>query len=181
MTRHRPSRHPVQHPLERPDPESRQVSRVRVLVIDNYDSFVFNLVQYLGPARRRVRRAAQRRDHRRRGRRGCAAAGVLLSPGPGTPERAGIMHDADRAVRRAAPDLRRLPGTPGDRRGVRRDRDPRAGAAARQDLAGHHEGAGVLAGLPDPFTATRYHSLAVVEYDAARRDRGHRAHASPAW
>jgi para-aminobenzoate synthetase component 2 len=90
-------------------------------------------------------------------------AGVLLSPGPGTPDRAGIMLDLIRAYADDDADLRRLPRPPGHRRGVRggRHRAPELLHGKTSEVT--HDGAGVLRGLPDPFTATRYHSLAVVE------------------
>jgi para-aminobenzoate synthetase component 2 len=118
---------------------------VRILVIDNYDSFVYNLVQYLGQlgADCEVRRSDELSVTEAVRR---AGAGVLLSPGPGTPAQAGVClgHQAIAAAYGArlaqAPEL--LHG--------------------RTSLV-QHTGAGVLAGLPVPFTATRYHSLAVVE------------------
>ena len=86
------------------------------------------------PARRRVRRAAQRRGRRRTTRRGYD--GVLLSPGPGTPETpASASTWSARCARRGAA-ARRLPRPPGDRRRVRRDGRARARAAARQDQPG---------------------------------------------
>jgi len=135
----------------------------RILVVDNYDSFTFNLVQLLegiGSDVEVVRNdalsgealAARRPD------------GVVLSPGPGTPERAGSMLDA----------LRRFAGfgTPvlgvclghqalgvafGGR--VVRARVPRHGKA----VAIRHDGAGVFRGLADPFEAALYHSLVIDE------------------
>ena len=92
---------------------------MRVLVIDNYDSFVYNLVQYLGQLG--VECEVRRNDEIRVAEVGrLRPAGVLLSPGPGTPDRAGIMLDLITRVRRQAADLRRLPRAPGDRRGLRR-------------------------------------------------------------
>ena len=132
---------------------------MRVLVIDNYDSFVYNLVQYLAQlgADCEVRRndAVSPDDV-------AAADGVLLSPGPGTPERAGSSMDV---VRRCREEGRPLFGVCLGHQAI--------GAVwgavverASELLHGKtsqvlHEGAGVLAGLPSPFTATRYHSLAV--------------------
>jgi para-aminobenzoate synthetase component 2 len=117
------------------------VSRLRVLVIDNYDSFVFNLVQYLGQLG--VDCDVRRNDEISVDEVGAAnPAGILLSPGPGTPERAGICMSgaAFGATVTRAPEL--LHG--------------------KTSLV-RHDGQGVLKGLPDPFIATRYHSLAVVE------------------
>jgi para-aminobenzoate synthetase component II len=135
---------------------------VRILVIDNYDSFVFNLVQYLGQLGADCE--VRRNDEITVDEVGSVdAAGLLLSPGPGTPERAGIMMDVITAYAGTLPMFGVCLG------------HQAIGAAfgatvtrARELLHGktsdvHHKGLGVLAGLPDPFTATRYHSLAVVE------------------
>ncbi len=130
----------------------------RILVIDNYDSFVFNLVQYLGQlgADCDVRRNDEVQVTHADG-----YDGVLLSPGPGTPEAAGVCVEMVRHCAGRVPLL-----------GVCLGHQAIAvayGAAvgrAPELLHGktslvHHAGQGVLAGLPAPFTATRYHSLAV--------------------
>jgi para-aminobenzoate synthetase component 2 len=130
----------------------------RVLVVDNYDSFVFNLVQYLGQlgAECVVRRndAVSVDDP-------AAFDGVLLSPGPGTPEDAGACVDL---VRNATVPL--LGVCLGHQAiavayGGVVERAPELLHGKTSEV--HHEGVGVLRGLPDPFTATRYHSLAVRE------------------
>jgi para-aminobenzoate synthetase component 2 len=135
---------------------------MRVLVIDNYDSFVFNLVQYLGQlgADCDVRRNDEI-DLAAVGRTG--AAGILLSPGPGTPERAGICMDVIREYGGKLPIFGVCLGHQafGAAYGATVNRAPELLHGKTSDV--HHKGAGVLAGLPDPFTATRYHSLAVVE------------------
>ncbi|SDY21056.1 anthranilate synthase, component II [Micromonospora pattaloongensis] len=134
---------------------------MRVLVIDNYDSFVFNIVQYLGQlgAECEVRRndEIELADVGRAG-----AAGVLLSPGPGTPERARLCIDIIREYGETLPIFGVCLGHQaiGAAFGATVTRAPELlhGKTSRV----HHRGDGVLAGLPDPFTATRYHSLAVV-------------------
>ena len=135
---------------------------MRILVIDNYDSFVFNLVQYLGQlgAECEVRRNDEI-DLATVGRSG--AAGILLSPGPGTPERAGICVDVIREYGGSLPIFGVCLGHQafGAAYGATVNRAPELLHGKTSDV--HHKGAGVLAGLPDPFTATRYHSLAVVE------------------
>ncbi|WP_216212408.1 aminodeoxychorismate/anthranilate synthase component II [Amycolatopsis aidingensis] len=133
---------------------------MRVLVIDNYDSFVYNLVQYLaqlGADCTVWRNDVVRLDEV------SGFDGVLVSPGPGTPERAGQSMDV---VRRCADSRTPMLGVClghqaiGAVYGATVDR-------AHELLHGktsqvRHAGAGVLAGLPDPFTATRYHSLTVL-------------------
>ena len=94
----------------------------RILVIDSYDSFVYNLVQYLGEL------GAEPIVHRNDALDVDEAIalepdGVLLSPGPGRPEDAGILCDADPGLRRARrAGARRVPRSPGDRPRLRRRR-----------------------------------------------------------
>ena len=130
----------------------------RVLVIDNYDSFVFNLVQYLGQLGVEV-------DVRRNDEVSVADAreydGILISPGPGTPEDAGVCMDV---VRQCAGDVPILGVCLGHQviaavYGGVVDRAPELLHGKTSQV--EHAGAGVLAGLPERFTATRYHSLAV--------------------
>jgi len=135
---------------------------MRVLVIDNYDSFVYNLVQYLGQLG--VECDVRRNDEIAVAEVGqLKPAGVLLSPGPGTPDRAGIMLDLIRAYAATMPILGVCLGHQaiGEAFGAVVTRAPELLHGKTSEVT--HDGAGVLRGLPDPFTATRYHSLAVVE------------------
>ena len=140
----------------------------RILVVDNYDSFVFNLVQYLGQLGAEV-------DVRRNDEVTPAEAlhyeGVLLSPGPGTPEDAGVCIDIVRLAAQSASHGSPHAAVPvlgvclGHQAiaaafGGTVDRAPEL-LHGKTSLV-YHRGEGVLAGLPRPFTATRYHSLAVV-------------------
>jgi para-aminobenzoate synthetase component 2 len=135
---------------------------MRVLVIDNYDSFVYNLVQYLGQlgadsvVRRNDEIAVDDIPT-------IGADAILLSPGPGTPQRAGICLDV---IRRCADDLPIFGVCLGHQAfgaayGATVQRAPELLHGKVSEV--HHTGLGVLAGQPDPFIATRYHSLAVVE------------------
>lgn len=133
---------------------------MKVLLIDNYDSFTYNLVQYLGEIGAScevVRNDAIQVDEI--GER--AAQALVISPGPCTPDEAGISVEA---VRRWAGELPIL--------GVCLGHQSIAVAfggrviSARELMHGKtsmisHDGRGVFAGLPNPFEATRYHSLAV--------------------
>ena len=130
----------------------------RILVIDNYDSFVFNLVQYLGQLDAEVE---VRRNDEVTPDEAVEYDGVLLSPGPGTPEDAGVCMDV---VRRCAGQVPILGVCLGHQAiaavyGGVVERAPEL-LHGKTSLV-HHHGEGVLAGLPEPFTATRYHSLAV--------------------
>ena len=148
---------------------------MRVLVVDNYDSFVFNLVQYLAQL---GADATVRRNDEVDLDELADVDGVLVSPGPGTPERAGASHRRDPG----APRERELPllgvclghQAIGVAFGGVVERAPEL-LHGKTSLV-HHDGAGVLAGLPDPFTATRYHSLHDPARHRARRARGHRPH-----
>ncbi|GHJ40280.1 aminodeoxychorismate/anthranilate synthase component II [Streptomyces sp. TS71-3] len=133
----------------------------RVLVVDNYDSFVFNLVQYLhqlGAECEVLRNDAVTPAH---AQQDGGFDGVLLSPGPGTPEKAGVSVDMVRACAET--------GTPvfGVCLGMQSMVVAYGGVVDRAPELLHgktspieHGGRGVFAGLPSPFIATRYHSLA---------------------
>ena len=130
----------------------------RILVIDNYDSFVFNLVQYLGQLGVDV---DVRRNDEVTVEEARAYDGILLSPGPGTPEDAGVCMDVVRGCAGEVPILGVCLGHQAIAAvyGGVVDRAPEL-LHGKTSLVEHH-GEGVLAGLPQPFTATRYHSLAV--------------------
>ncbi len=133
-----------------------------LLVIDNYDSFTYNLVQALGAlgaAPEVVRNdAATAEEIERR-----APARIVISPGPCTPREAGI---SNRVIQRLGPKVPILGVCLGHQciahalgGGVRRADRPMHGKTS--DVL--HGGAGVFAGLPSPFEAMRYHSLVVDE------------------
>ena len=133
----------------------------RILVIDNYDSFVFNLVQYLqqlGADCTVVRNdevtesVASQYD------------GILISPGPGTPEEAGISMAM---IKRAAEIKKPLLGVCLGHQaiatayGATVNRAPELLHGKTSQIS--HANDGVYQGIPSPFTATRYHSLAIQE------------------
>jgi para-aminobenzoate synthetase component II len=133
---------------------------MRVLVVDNYDSFVYNLVQYLAQlgAECVVRRndVVQLSDVD-------AADAVLISPGPSTPERAGASMDVIRyCADKRVPVLGVCLGHQaiGVVFGGTVDRAPEL-LHGKTSLV-EHDGVGVLHGVPSPFVATRYHSLTVL-------------------
>jgi len=130
----------------------------RVLVVDNYDSFVFNLVQYLAQLGAEV---DVRRNDEVDARDADAYDGVLLSPGPGTPEKAGVCVEMVQHCAGRTPLLGVCLGHQAIAvaYGGSVDRAPELLHGKTSEV--HHDGAGVLNGLPEPFTATRYHSLAV--------------------
>jgi anthranilate synthase component II len=131
-----------------------------LLMIDNYDSFTYNLVQYLGELGQDVRvvrndalSVEQIRD--------LAPERIVISPGPGTPDQAGVSLDLIKKLGSQIPILGVCLGhqSIGQAYGGRVVR-------ALQIMHGktsliHHSGRGVFAALPNPFQATRYHSLVV--------------------
>ncbi|MBI5155165.1 aminodeoxychorismate/anthranilate synthase component II [Candidatus Poribacteria bacterium] len=131
-----------------------------ILVIDNYDSFTYNLVQYLGELGATVQVARNDRitesllahlkpDH------------IVISPGPGTPDEAGESNMVLREHSKRIPTLGVCLGHQciGQVFGGKVIRAARLMHGKTSPIT--HDGKGVFAGLPDPFTATRYHSLAV--------------------
>jgi len=134
--------------------------RPRVLVIDNYDSFVYNLVQYLGEL------GADPLVHRHDALSldeifGLDPDAILISPGPGTPGDAGLSSEVIRAFAGRRPVL-------GVCLGHQCMGEVFGGAVVRAPQVMHgktslirHDGKGIFAGLPNPFEATRYHSLIV--------------------
>ena len=134
--------------------------RGQVLVVDNYDSFTFNLVQYLGElgARSAVIRNDSAAVSDIAARR---PAAVVISPGPGTPADAGICIDLIRAVGETIPVLGVCLGHQaiGEAYGGRVVRAPELMHGKRSPI--HHENGDLFAGLDSPLLATRYHSLVV--------------------
>ncbi len=131
-----------------------------ILVIDNYDSFTYNLVQYLGELGARVEvhrndrisleQIAAMRPER-----------IVLSPGPCTPAEAGICCDVIRAFGSSTPLLGVCLGHQciGAAYGGRIVRAGRLMHGKTSPI--HHDGQGLFADLPNPFEATRYHSLLI--------------------
>jgi para-aminobenzoate synthetase component 2 len=131
----------------------------KILVVDNYDSFVFNLVQYL--AQLGAQCTVVRNDEVEASE-ASTYDGVLISPGPGTPEKAGVSVEMIRyCAEKKIPLFGVCLGHQaiGVAFGATVSRAPEL-LHGKTSLV-HHHGAGVLKDLPTPFTATRYHSLAV--------------------
>ena len=131
----------------------------RILVVDNYDSFVYTIVGYLeqlGAECTVVRNDAVPATE------AAAYDGVLVSPGPGTPEDAGVSMDMIRECARIAKPMFGVclgHQALGVVAGAVVGRAPEL-LHGKTSLV-HHDGTGVLEGLPSPFTATRYHSLTI--------------------
>ena len=146
-----------------------------LLMIDNYDSFTYNLVhlfEELGAEVRVFRNDAITVDEAE----ALEPTHLVISPGPGRPADAGVSVELIRAARPARADARRLPRPPGDRRGLRRRGRPGAGARC----TGSRRSSTTTARASSPacaqhFEAGRYHSLAAI--DDPRRARGDGPHA----
>jgi len=131
-----------------------------ILVIDNYDSFTYNLVQYLGEMGAEL--DVRRNDAVSLGEiKQLAPDKILLSPGPGTPDNAGITLDVIRTFGPRIPIF-------GVCLGQQAIGQALGGRVVRAEQLMHgktspiiHSGEGVFAGLPSPLEATRYHSLIV--------------------
>jgi len=141
-----------------------------LLVLDNYDSFTFNLVQYLGELAAEHPIAAEVRVERNDALtlaeiRALAPDAILISPGPGDPDQSGVCLEVLRELSPTVPTL-------GVCLGHQSIAQVFGGQVVRAKELMHgktspvlHEGQGVFAGLPNPLTATRYHSL-IAERDS---------------
>jgi len=141
-----------------------------LLVLDNYDSFTFNLVQYLGELAAQHPIAAEVRVERNDALtlveiRALAPDAILISPGPGDPDQSGVCLEVLRELSPTVPTL-------GVCLGHQSIAQVFGGRVVRAKELMHgktspvlHEGQGVFAGLPNPLTATRYHSL-IAERDS---------------
>jgi anthranilate synthase/aminodeoxychorismate synthase-like glutamine amidotransferase len=131
-----------------------------ILVIDNYDSFTYNLVQYLGALGAELtvyRNDALTPDEVRE----LAPSHIVISPGPGTPEDGGISLDLIREFHAVTPILGVCLGHQciASAFGGKVGRAPRLMHGKTSMV--HHDQRGILAGVPTPFNAMRYHSLIV--------------------
>ena len=131
-----------------------------LLLLDNYDSFTYNLAQYFGQLQQQV-------EVRRNDAITCdevavlSPARIVISPGPGIPQRAGITVELIRRFAGEIPILGVCLGHQaiGHAFGGRVRRAPELMHGKTSEI--HHDGRGVFRGLPNPFAATRYHSLIV--------------------
>ena len=131
----------------------------RILVVDNYDSFVFNIVQYLAQL---GAECTVVRNDQVEAAEAARYDGVLISPGPGTPDKAGvsipmIQYCAEHSIPLFGVCLGHQ--AIGEAFGATVSRAPEL-LHGKTSIV-HHNGKGVMKDLPTPFTATRYHSLAV--------------------
>ncbi len=135
---------------------------MRLLLIDNYDSFVYNLAQAFGSLG--VEPVVVRSDASVADLEALAPDAVCVSPGPGTPEDAGVSVEAVKHFAGRVPVLGVCLGHQciGVAFGGRVDRAP-VGPVHGKTSSIEHDGSGVFEGLPSPFIATRYHSLCVEE------------------
>ncbi len=135
-----------------------------LLVLDNYDSFTFNLVQYLGELAAEHPLAAEVRVERNdaldlEAIRALDPAAILISPGPGDPDQSGVCQEVLRELGPTVPVLGVCLGHQCLAQ-VFGGRVVRAGELMHGKTSPvHHAGQGVFEGLPEPLTATRYHSL----------------------
>jgi para-aminobenzoate synthetase component 2 len=135
-----------------------------LLVLDNYDSFTFNLVQYLGELASEHPIAADLRIERNDALsleqiRALAPAAILISPGPGDPDQSGVCLEVLRELSPTIPTL----GVCLGHQSIAQVYGGKV-VRAKELMHGktspvHHSGQGVFEGLPNPLTATRYHSL----------------------
>jgi len=142
-----------------------------ILLIDNYDSFTWNLVQRLGELDNALDITVKRNDEITvEEARALAPERLIISPGPCTPAEAGVSPSMIEAFAGAIPVLGVCLGHQciGAGAGMTVARHPRLMHGKTSEI--HHDGKGLFEGLPSTFTAMRYHSL-VVTPDSVNRDR----------
>ena len=131
----------------------------KILVVDNYDSFVYNLVQYLGQL---GAQCTVKRNDEVKPSEADNYDGVLISPGPGTPNEAGVSIEMIKyCAEKKIPLFGVCLGHQaiGEAFGAKVSRAQELMHGKTSEVI--HNGHGVLSDLPSPFTATRYHSLAI--------------------
>jgi anthranilate synthase/aminodeoxychorismate synthase-like glutamine amidotransferase len=131
-----------------------------LLLVDNYDSFTYNLYQYLGELGAETR-VVRHDEITVDDALASGARGIVISPGPGTPDEAGISLELIRRAAGRVPVLGVCLGHQalGQAFGGRVVRAPKLMHGKTSQI--HHDGRTLFEGLPQPFTATRYHSLVV--------------------
>jgi anthranilate synthase/aminodeoxychorismate synthase-like glutamine amidotransferase len=131
-----------------------------LLLIDNYDSFTYNLYQYLGELGAQTR-VVRNDEIPVAEAMALEPEAIVISPGPGTPDEAGISLEIIRAAAGQVPLLGVCLGhqSLGQAFGGRIVRAPSLMHGKTSEI--HHDGRTIFAGLPQPFTATRYHSLVI--------------------
>ena len=135
---------------------------MRLLLVDNFDSFVYNLAQAFGAEG--VEPVVMRNDSSLGELERAEPDAVVISPGPGSPAEAGVSLEAVKRFGERMPVLGVCLGHQciGAAFGGVIERAP-VGPVHGKTSSIEHGSAGVFAGLPDPFTATRYHSLSIAE------------------
>ena len=133
-----------------------------IVVIDNYDSFTYNLVQYLGELGEEVR-VFRNDEVTLEEIRALGPDQIVISPGPGDPNDGGISNDVIRELGQTTPVLGVCLGHQciGQVYGGVVSRAPRLMHGKTSSV--YHQGRGLFNGIPSPFRATRYHSLIVEE------------------
>jgi anthranilate synthase/aminodeoxychorismate synthase-like glutamine amidotransferase len=132
-----------------------------ILVIDNYYSFTWNLVQYLGELGASLK-IVRNDEMDVEGIIALQPEGVVISPGPGTPDQAGVSIEVIRRLGASTPVLGVCLGHQAIGRAFGATVDRAQRQMHGKTSAIHHDGKGVFQGLPSPFEATRYHSLAIL-------------------
>lgn len=142
--------------------EVSDLGRRRILMVDNYDSFTYNLVQFLGVLGANL--VVYRNDHASLEEVAeLDPAGIVISPGPKAPRDAGLSNEIIREFGETTPILGVCLGHQciGEAYGGSVDRAPYV-MHGKTSLV-HHDGRGVFKGLPTPMEAARYHSLAILD------------------